>query len=93
MRSSTPPPPPDVPDLDQERAAAAPQTIRELLEQHRANPNCASCHDQIDPIGFGLENYDLLGRWRTEEAGKPVDAKAEGNDDRVDEARHEVRRT
>ena len=68
---------PNVPQLDEKQAAAAPQTIRELLEQHRAEPDCASCHNQIDPIGFGLENYDLLGRWRTEEAGKPIDAKGE----------------
>jgi hypothetical protein len=77
LGSSTPPPPPDVPELDKQGAASTPQTIRELLEQHRQDPNCATCHDQIDPIGFGLENYDLLGRWRTEEAGKPVDAQGQ----------------
>jgi hypothetical protein len=70
----TPPPPEDVPKLDKQRTESTPQTIRELLEQHRRDPNCASCHDQIDPIGFGLENYDLLGRWRTEEAAGPIDA-------------------
>lgn len=70
----TPAPPPDVPQLDEKDTAAAPQTIRERLEKHRENPTCAACHDQIDPIGFGLENYDLLGRFRTEEAGKPIDA-------------------
>jgi hypothetical protein len=77
LGSPPPPPPPDVPQLDEKREAAAPHTIRELLERHRQNPTCASCHSQIDPIGFGLEHFDLLGRWRTEEAGKPIDAKGE----------------
>src|SRR5262249_10298563 len=44
---------------------------------HRQNPTCASCHSHIDPIGFGLENYDLLGRWRTEEAGQPINVRGE----------------
>ena len=44
---------------------------------HRQNAVCASCHNRIDPIGFGLENFDPIGRWRTEDAGKPVDAKGE----------------
>jgi len=77
LGSPPPPPPPNVPPLDEKRAAATPQSIRELLEQHRANATCAACHNLIDPIGFGLESYDLLGRWRSEEAGKPVDAKGE----------------
>jgi len=70
-----PPPPPNVPELKEVHAGEAPKTLRERLEQHRANPLCASCHSRIDPIGFGLENYDVLGRWRTEDAGKPIDAK------------------
>lgn len=69
-----PPPPPGVPPLEASKGAA-PQTVRELLTQHRANPVCASCHSRIDPLGFALENYDALGRWRSEENGKPVDAK------------------
>jgi hypothetical protein len=51
--------------------------MRERLAQHRANPVCASCHSRIDPIGFALENYDVIGRWRTEDAGKPIDATGE----------------
>jgi hypothetical protein len=77
LGSHTPPPPENVPKLDQQQGESAPQTIRELLEQHRANPTCASCHNLMDPIGFGLENYDLLGRWRSEEAGKPIDAEGQ----------------
>ena len=71
-----PPPPPNVPTLP-EHAGTAPQTLRERLTQHRANPACAVCHNRIDPLGFGLENYDVLGLWRTEDAGKPIDAKGE----------------
>lgn len=71
-----PPPPPGVPPLS-EQEGAHPQTVRERLELHRKNPVCASCHSRIDPLGFALENYDVLGRWRTEDAGKPVDARGE----------------
>lgn len=69
-----PPPPPDVPELEETHADQTPRTLRARLEQHRANPTCASCHDRIDPLGFGLENYDVLGRWRTEDEGGPIDA-------------------
>jgi hypothetical protein len=69
-----PPPPPGVPPLVEPHGDDAPQTLRQRLEQHRSNPACASCHDRMDPIGFGLENYDVLGRWRTDDAGAPVDA-------------------
>jgi hypothetical protein len=71
----TPPPPPpnDVPSLDA-NAVAAHLPIRERLAQHRANPSCASCHRLIDPVGFSLEQYDAVGRWRTTEEGKPIDA-------------------
>lgn len=68
-----PPPPPNVPSLEEAAAGAAPKSVRERLTQHRANPNCAGCHSRIDPLGFALENYDAIGRWRSEEAGKPVD--------------------
>ena len=66
-----PPPPPNVPKLDESAAAVTASTLRERLAQHRANPACASCHNRIDPLGFALENYDVLGRWRTEDADKP----------------------
>lgn len=69
-----PPPPPNVPQLP-EHKGDAPQTLRERLTLHRANPACAVCHDRIDPMGFGLENYDVLGLWRTEDGGKAIDAK------------------
>lgn len=72
-----PPPPPDVPALEEAHAGAAPKTMRERLEKHRANPVCASCHSRIDGLGFAMENYDVIGRWRTEDAGKPVDVRGE----------------
>ena len=68
-----PPPPPNVPSLKEENAAK-PTSIRERLAQHRANPVCASCHSRIDPLGFALENFDAIGKWRTTDAGTPVDA-------------------
>jgi mono/diheme cytochrome c family protein len=51
-------------------------TVRERLEQHRSNPNCAGCHGIMDPLGLALENFDLLGRWREQEDGHPIDATA-----------------
>ncbi|HLK64844.1 MAG TPA: DUF1588 domain-containing protein [Bryobacteraceae bacterium] len=75
----TPPPPPPagVPSLDKQASGDAPKTVREMLTQHRANPACASCHSRIDPLGFALENYDFIGRWRERDNGKPVDNKGE----------------
>ena len=71
-----PPPPPDVPAL-QEKPNPAEETLsmRARIAQHRANPVCASCHGMMDPLGMSLENYDLVGRWRTvDEALAPIDA-------------------
>ena len=67
-----PPPPPNVPPLDEE--PDVPQSMRERMEQHRSNPACFGCHSYMDPIGFALENYDAIGRWRTEENGVEIDA-------------------
>ena len=72
-----PPPPPNVPSLNESHESATPTTVRERLTQHRADPVCASCHSRIDPLGFAMENFDAFGRWRDEDAGKPVDASAE----------------
>ena len=73
----TPPPPPlpDVPALDDNKETIAESLpVRERLMRHRADPSCATCHDVIDPVGFSLENFDAVGRWRIAEEGKPVDA-------------------
>jgi hypothetical protein len=72
-----PPPPPDVPALEEPPPGAAPKSMRERLTQHRANAVCASCHSRIDPLGFALENYDVIGRWRDEDGAKPVDNSGE----------------
>jgi hypothetical protein len=68
-----PPPPPNVPSLDDNTVSAS-LPIRERLAAHRANPSCASCHNVMDPVGFALENFDAVGRWRIEEERKPIDA-------------------
>jgi hypothetical protein len=70
--SSPPPPPPDVPALKEEAKPTA--SLRQRLEQHRADPVCASCHALMDPIGFGLEHYDGIGAYRERDEGGPVDA-------------------
>jgi hypothetical protein len=59
-----PPPPPDVPELEESKQANASASLRERLELHRASPDCAGCHSKMDPIGFALENFDAIGRWR-----------------------------
>lgn len=75
LGTKIPSPPPDVPPLETEEKKERELTVREMLNEHRADPTCAACHDVIDPIGFGLENYDWLGRWRDEEEdGRAVDA-------------------
>jgi len=75
-----PPPPPDVPKLDESKEVAVAKTLRERLEQHRADATCASCHNRIDPIGFALENFDELGRWRDRDDGGVIDPVAELSD-------------
>ena len=69
-----PPPPPDVPALEESDEAETPRSVRDRMEQHRRNPVCASCHATMDPLGFALENFDAVGRWRTSEAGGQIDA-------------------
>ena len=68
-----PPPPEDVPSLD-ESVISSDLSVRERLTRHRADASCAKCHNVIDPVGFSLENFDAVGRWRDQELGKPVDA-------------------
>jgi hypothetical protein len=69
-----PPPPPDVPDLKPRGKDGRLLSMREQMDAHRANPICASCHARMDPIGFALENYDAVGRWRAKDAGAVIDA-------------------
>jgi hypothetical protein len=73
---NTPPPPPppelEIPELEDQKQLKG--TLRQQMEQHRANPLCASCHQRMDPIGFAFENFDAVGAWRDKDAGGPVDA-------------------
>ncbi|HTC88832.1 MAG TPA: DUF1592 domain-containing protein [Bryobacteraceae bacterium] len=76
-----PDPPPNIPPLkDAASGSSAPQTMRQLMEAHRANPACAGCHKMMDPIGFALENFDGIGKWRTKDAGQNVDASSQLTD-------------
>ncbi len=70
-----PAPPPNVPALEQSKPKDRPTTVRQQLELHRANPNCAACHTKIDPVGFALENFDADGSWRDQTRdGLPIDS-------------------
>jgi hypothetical protein len=78
LGTPVPPPPPDVPPLEPVAKNGPKLSTRERVLQHRNNPACSACHKLMDPIGFGLENFDWMGRWRdTERDGKPVDASGE----------------
>jgi hypothetical protein len=66
-------PPPDIPNLEDTKVDAG-ASVRQQLEQHRADPTCASCHKRMDPLGFGLENFDAIGAWRTLDGKTPIDA-------------------
>ena len=71
-----PPPPADVPEL-KDTTISGKLSVRERLAEHRANPACASCHNPMDPLGFALENYDAVGRWRTVDGGETIDPSGE----------------
>jgi mono/diheme cytochrome c family protein len=73
-----PPPPPNVPDLQEKSADGKVLPMRQAMEKHRANPACATCHQRMDPLGFALENFDAVGRWRATSGSDntPVDASA-----------------
>jgi Protein of unknown function (DUF1592)/Protein of unknown function (DUF1588)/Protein of unknown function (DUF1587)/Protein of unknown function (DUF1585)/Protein of unknown function (DUF1595) len=73
LNAPPPPPPGDVPPLDEKNIGVA-VSHRAQLEAHRTNPICASCHNKMDPLGFGLENYDAVGRWRKMDGTFPIDA-------------------
>lgn len=75
----TPPPEPpaNVPELDAVQKAAPNATLREQMVLHRTDPNCATCHRQMDPLGFGFENFDAIGRWRDKEGKLAIDASGE----------------
>ncbi len=69
-----PPAPPNVPTLPDDKKEPLQGTLRQRMEQHRKNPSCASCHARMDPIGFGMENYDAVGGWRTKDGDTAIDS-------------------
>ena len=73
LGSAVPAPPPNVPALEESPTSTEGLTLRQRLDLHRQKAECASCHDRMDPLGFGLENYDGIGRWRVSDNGQPVD--------------------
>jgi mono/diheme cytochrome c family protein len=76
LASPPPAPPPNVPTLEETKGVSEARvlTVRERMEQHRANPACNSCHRVIDPLGLALENFDVTGQWRIKDGGSPIDA-------------------
>jgi hypothetical protein len=74
LAQAPPPPPANVPPLNDSKEAATESSLRQRMEVHRANPLCASCHSQMDPIGFSLENFDGIGAWREKDGPFAVDA-------------------
>jgi hypothetical protein len=77
MGSPPPLPPPNVPPLKESTGQALAGSVRQRMEAHRNNAVCAACHKIMDPIGFSLENYDLIGKWRTSDEGTPIEASGE----------------
>jgi mono/diheme cytochrome c family protein len=75
LGDAPPEPPPSVPTLEQTRAAHPALTLRQQMERHRRDPGCASCHQVMDAIGFGLENFDPVGRWRDQDGRQPIDSR------------------
>ncbi|MBK1882785.1 DUF1592 domain-containing protein [Luteolibacter pohnpeiensis] len=69
-----PPPPPNIPQLEAAGAHGKNLSLRQQMELHRSDPSCSSCHALMDPIGFGLENFNAVGAWRSEDRGKPIDS-------------------
>lgn len=72
-----PPPPPDVPELEKDGKPITAGSLRQRMEEHRKNPACANCHAKMDPLGFGLENFDAVGAFRTKDGPYPIDASGE----------------
>jgi mono/diheme cytochrome c family protein len=74
LAAPPPAPPPNIPALEETAKDGKPRPVREMLQIHRTNPVCASCHARMDPLGLSLENFDAIGQWRTTDAGAPIDA-------------------
>ena len=85
----TPPPapPPNVPPLEENDASGTPTSLREKMEQHRSNPVCASCHTEMDQLGFAMEHFDAIGRWRETDGGAAIDATIDWAERTIDSPR------
>lgn len=77
LNQPPPPPPPNVPELSEAGKGRPNLSLRQQLELHRQNPSCASCHRVMDQLGFGIENFDAIGRWRDTDGGQPLDTRGE----------------
>ncbi|MGB6043083.1 MAG: DUF1588 domain-containing protein, partial [Pirellulales bacterium] len=77
LGTPAPPPLPDVPALEEDSVASAGLSLREQLQRHTADARCATCHRRLDPMGFALENYDAVGRWRDRDDNQPIDSSAQ----------------
>ena len=84
LGSPPPPPPANVPPLPENDGTREPTSLRERMEQHRSNPVCATCHVNMDPLGFALENFDAIGRWRESDEGAPIDSAITWRDTEID---------
>jgi hypothetical protein len=73
LNAPPPPPPPDAGELSERKSVVESASLRQRMEEHRKNPNCAVCHERMDPIGFALENYDAIGKWRTKDGKFDID--------------------
>src|SRR5262249_26462601 len=79
LGAAPPPPPPNVPPLKENKPGAKPAALRERMEQHRNSPVCSSCHARMDPLGFALEHYDAVGRFRRTDGGAAIDSNIKFN--------------
>jgi len=85
LGAPVPPPPPDIPQLKEKVEGEKPKTMREQMAEHRTQPICASCHKVMDPIGLSMENFDVVGAWRSDDDGNKIDASGElGDGTKVD---------
>ena len=92
LNDPPPPPLPDVPPLEDQPPAHQGETLRQQLERHRRDPQCAACHERMDALGFSLENFDAIGRYRNADQGVPVDVQAQLPDGTTLQGPDELRR-
>jgi hypothetical protein len=91
LNAPPPPPPPGVPNLDENKVSSS-ASLRQQLEEHRKNATCAACHARMDPLGFGLENFDAIGAWRTKEGDNSIDASGTLPDGRTFQGPQELKK-